>query len=243
MLTIGEAATFLGVSRTSLRRWDKLRILKAYRTPGGHRRYQLSDLNQFYSPKKLISVKNIKSKHILCYARVSSHKQKEKGDLQRQIAKLETEAHQRGDEQPILIKDVGSGLNPNRSGLKKAFKLVKAGEVSTILLTFKDRLTRFGFLYIYEFCHLFNVEIIEIDQIREKTVQESLVDDMMTLIACFSGKLYGLRSGKTRKKHTRLRYFQKFFRRLIQEESNQIVRYFLPDNAKTKFTKSVQCKL
>ena len=140
MLTIGEVAAFLGVSRTSLRRWDKLGIVKAFRTPGGHRRYQLSDLNQFYAPKKSILIENIKSKHILCYARVSGHKQKEKGDLHRQIAKLETEAHQKGDKQPYLICDVGSGLNPNRSGLKKAFKLVKAGEVSGSLETVEDTL-------------------------------------------------------------------------------------------------------
>ena len=52
MLTIGEAATFLGISRTSLRQWGKLGILKAFRTRGCHQRYQLSDLNKFYAPKK-----------------------------------------------------------------------------------------------------------------------------------------------------------------------------------------------
>ena len=38
------------------------------------------------------------------------------------------------------------------------------------------------------------------DAAGEKTVQEELVEDMMSLIACFSGKLYGMRSRKAKKK-------------------------------------------
>ena len=33
-----------------------------------------------------------------------------------------------------------------------------------------------------------------------KNVQEELVEDMMSLIACFSGRLYGMRSRKAKKK-------------------------------------------
>ena len=98
---------------------------------------------------------------------------------------------------PILLKDVGSGLNSSRPGLVKLFRLVREGKVSKIIVSYKDRLTRFGFSYIYEYCRLFGVSIIEIAQKQDKSVQERLVDDMMTLIACFSGKLYGMRPKKT----------------------------------------------
>jgi len=54
-----------------------------------------------------------KPKHILCYARVSGHKQKEKGDFNRQIQKLIIEAKIKGETHPITISDVGSGLNPH----------------------------------------------------------------------------------------------------------------------------------
>ena len=40
MLSIGDAAVFLGVSKTTLRRWDHSGSLLAYRTLGGHRRYK-----------------------------------------------------------------------------------------------------------------------------------------------------------------------------------------------------------
>ena len=183
MLNISGAAAFLGVSKTTLRRWDHLGILSAYRTPGGHRRYKLCDLDCIFG----ISAKyNLPKTQILCYARVSGHKQKQKGDLERQVENLKTESLKQGEESPIVITDVGSGLNPNRSGLNKVFHLIKAGTITKILITFQDRLTRFGFQYIRHYCDLFGVQIIEINQKTTKSVQEGLVDDMMSLMYCLT---------------------------------------------------------
>ena len=74
MLSIGDAAVFLGVSKTALRRWDHSGSLLAYRTLGGHRRYKLCDLEGVFAlSTEFVPLK----KRVLCYARVSSHKQKE----------------------------------------------------------------------------------------------------------------------------------------------------------------------
>ena len=44
-LTVGEAATTLGVSRSTLRNWDKAGKLKAYRHPvNGYRLYNRNEL-------------------------------------------------------------------------------------------------------------------------------------------------------------------------------------------------------
>ena len=66
-------------------------------------------------------------------------------------------------------------------------------------MTYKDRLTRFGFHYLETIClaHDSNIIVIK-DKWSEKSVQEELVEDMMSLIASFSGKLYGMRSGKNK---------------------------------------------
>ncbi len=90
MLRISEAASYLRVSKATLRRWDRLNILKPVRTPGRHRRYSLTKLRYFFAPPKDEAPKNFKEKHLLCYARVSSHKQKQKGDLMRQMNAQET---------------------------------------------------------------------------------------------------------------------------------------------------------
>lgn len=43
-LAIGEAAALLGLSPTTLRRYDESGRLKAHRSPGGQRRYRRSDV-------------------------------------------------------------------------------------------------------------------------------------------------------------------------------------------------------
>jgi len=229
MLSIGQAARFLGVSRVSLRRWDRAGILKAYRTPGKHRRYSLEVLRHFYKKGAIHPESSPINRHILCYARVSGHKQKEKGDLNRQIEKLYQVAVQAGDSEPIMIKDVGSGLNSSRSGLKQVFRYVRNGIITKIIISYKDRLTRFGFNYIEEYCHLFGVPIIEVAQTHQKSVQQSLVDDMMTLIACFSGKLYGMRSKKARAYKSKIKSAKKYHDHLIQAEKWRILIPFLPN--------------
>ena len=47
LLTIGEAAVYLGVSAASLRKWSDQGLIRVYRTPGGQRRYATADLDEF----------------------------------------------------------------------------------------------------------------------------------------------------------------------------------------------------
>ena len=79
LLSIKQAANQLGVSVSTLRRWDETGVLVAQRTPKGHRRYDLSKINP--------SNKVEQQRKTIAYARVSSHDQK--SDLQRQIEILE----------------------------------------------------------------------------------------------------------------------------------------------------------
>jgi excisionase family DNA binding protein len=46
-LSVGRAAHYLGVSEPTLRKWTDAGQLPAFRTPGGHRRYQLRELDRF----------------------------------------------------------------------------------------------------------------------------------------------------------------------------------------------------
>ncbi|MHA1475744.1 MAG: IS607 family transposase [Promethearchaeota archaeon] len=142
----------------------------------------------------------INNRHTILYSRVSSHKQKKKGDLERQQQYLQQFCEKEQITNYIHITDTASGLNTKRSGLKKLFKLIKSGKITRIIITFKDRLTRFGFKYIVQYCSIFNVSVIILKNSLEKSVQQELVDDMMSLIAYFSGKLYGLRSRQSRVK-------------------------------------------
>ena len=46
-LTLGEAARYLGVAPSSLRKWADSGRLGTFRTPGGHRRFRKGDLDEF----------------------------------------------------------------------------------------------------------------------------------------------------------------------------------------------------
>ena len=64
-------------------------------------------------------------------------------------------------------------------------------EVNRVFITYKDRLTRFGYHYIETICKQHHVKIVVVNQ-KEKSVsiEEELTNDLMSLIASFSGKLY-----------------------------------------------------
>jgi excisionase family DNA binding protein len=46
-LTLGQAARFLGVAQSTLRKWSDVGRVPAFYTPGGHRRYRRGDLDAF----------------------------------------------------------------------------------------------------------------------------------------------------------------------------------------------------
>ena len=69
------------------------------------------------------------------------------------------------------------------------------GKVNNIYVTYKDRLTRFGYHYLETICGHYGVRIIVVkDMEQRKSIEQELAEDLMNLIASFSGKLYGLRS-------------------------------------------------
>ena len=58
--------------------------------------------------------------------------------------------------------------------------MARRGEVTDLAITYRDRLTRFGFGYLQEFFSGYGVRIHVVDgQEDRKSVQEELVDDLM----------------------------------------------------------------
>ena len=136
-LSIGKASNMMGVSISTLRRWDEQKTFTCHcKTRGGHRRYSISKIKEY-----LGEFINSTKRKIIAYARVSSSDQKE--DLKRQILRLEKYCHSSFKTFEV-IDDLGSGMNYKKKGLKKLLKLILSGQVSKIILTHKDRLLRFG---------------------------------------------------------------------------------------------------
>lgn len=191
-ISIGRAAKELGVSIPTLRRWEAEGKIQSERTPHGHRRYDLAQLRGLkpYEPSKT-------NRPTLCYARVSSHDQKE--DLLRQVALLETFCAANGWTYEIL-QDLGSGLNYNKKGLQQLIKRICDGSIGRLVLTNKDRLLRFGSELVFSLCEIFNVEVVIINQGEQPlSFEEELTQDILEIITVFSARLYGSRSHKNRK--------------------------------------------
>ena len=191
LVGIGEAASALGVSITTLRRWEASGKLKAEHTAGGHRRYDLAKLKP-----ELIHAASADNRRTVAYARVSSHDQKE--DLERQKHILELYCARQGWTFEI-ISDLGSGLNCKKPGLKKLLEAIWSGTISSLTLTHADRLLRFGKELVFYWCKQFNVSVKILDDPEGEAFETELVKDVITLMAVFSARLYGKRSWKNRR--------------------------------------------
>lgn len=188
----GEVAKILGLSTKTIMTYDKDGRLKFQRTSTGRRVITRNDLLNYLEKHNLLT-KDIGNRRDVIYARVSSQKQKKTGDLDRQA--LFIVENVKDLKNPIILKEVGSGLNDKRKQIQVLIKMIMNDEVNKVYVTYKDRLTRFGFNYLNTICNTKGVEIVVVKDIsKEKSVQEELAEDIMSLLASFSGKLYGLRS-------------------------------------------------
>lgn len=190
LYSIGEAAKYLGVSVSTLRRWEIDGKLVPERTQGQQRRYPISLL-----ASNLTKVSS-QNRLTLAYARVSSYDQK--SDLERQKQLLEMYCASKGWSFEI-VSDLGSGMNYNKKGLKRLINSILMGEIGRLVITHKDRLLRFGAELIFSICEMKNVEVIIVNQGDEPTFEEELAKDVLEIITVFSARLYGSRSNKNKK--------------------------------------------
>ena len=191
MVSIHEAAEFLGVAPQTLRRWEREgKLIPDERTPGGRRRYDLARLrpNQFHAPEAALRT--------IAYARVSSHDQQD--DLERQKQVLERYCARQGWTFEV-IADRGSGMNTHKKGLKKLLDAVIDGQVGRLVITHKDRLRRFGAELVLAICEAQGVEVVILNQGEDTTFEEDLAKDVLEIITVFSARLYGSRSRKNPK--------------------------------------------
>ena len=202
MYSIGITASLLGVCVKTLRRWDKSKKIACYRTIGGHRRFSIKEINRILNRKERDDRSGQKEleKNCAIYCRVSSHKQSKRGDLDRQNELLKNYAKLNDFNLIRIYTDVGSGLNTNRKGLWRLIQDSKKNRFSAILISYKDRLTRFGYKYLEKYLSEFKVKIICVNKLDDKTPESELVEDLVAIVHSFSGKLYRMRRTEKEKK-------------------------------------------
>jgi len=198
-----EACKRLGVSFITLKRWIYSGKIRAVKTPTGRWMIPESEVERIIGGKG-----EVKEVRAVIYARVSSSDQK--SDLERQIEYLTQYCTAKGYKIIDIISDVASGLKSERKGLKKLFNYVVNRQVDIVVITYKDRLTRFGLEYLEYFFGQYGVRIDVVYSEEPKDAYQELVEDLLAIVTSFAGKLYGMRSRKKKR-------LVQGFRKLLEE--------------------------
>ena len=187
-VTAKEAKNILKINATTLKSWKDKGIL-SYK--------KLSDKKILYDIDSVLNNSNMVDNRLnVIYARVSNTKQH--NDLLNQIELVKSYCITNGIKISKVYQDIASGMNENRKDFNILINDVISGKIKNIYISFKDRLTRFGFDYFKNLFQKYNVNIIILDELEEsnKTFQDELTEDLISIIHHFSMKLYSNRRKK-----------------------------------------------
>jgi excisionase family DNA binding protein len=186
LLRLSVAAHELGLHPITVRRWIKAGRIQVIPV-GREVRIPRTEVERL--------VGKVDGRLLVLYGRVSGHGQKD--DLEIQLARLQAWAEtERKGAETLVLSDIGSGLKASRRQLQRLLKLVCEDKVGEVAITYEDRLTRFGQEYLETLFACFGVTLTVLDPGENKTPEQELTDDLLALIASFSGRLYGMRSHK-----------------------------------------------
>ena len=187
-MTAKEVLRVLQITRPTLTKYVKEEKIKV--TVKGNGRYDY-DTDSVY---KMLN-KDIERKTYL-YARVSTPKQRK--DLENQIALLKNYCFQNGYIINGIYQDIASGISfKNHEQFFAMLDDVLAGKVNRVIITYKDRLSRVGFeLFTYLF-RKYGCEITVISEVgSEKLDSQEIFEEIISLLHCYSMKLYSSRKVK-----------------------------------------------
>ena len=187
-VTAKEAKNILKINATTLKSWKDKGIL-SYK--------KLSDKKILYDIDSVLNNSDMVDNRLnVIYARVSNTKQH--NDLLNQIELVKSYCITNGIKISKVYQDIASGMNENRKDFNILINDVISGKIKNIYISFKDRLTRFGFDYFKNLFQKYNVNIVILDELEEsnKTFQDELTEDLISIIHNFSMKLYSNRREK-----------------------------------------------
>lgn len=189
LLSPREACKRLGISFITLKRWIYSGRIRAVKTPTGRWMIPESEIERIVGGKA-----EAKEVNAVIYARVSSSDQK--SNLERQIEYLTQYCTAKGYRVVDVLSDIASGLNTSRRGLLKLFDYVVNKKVDVVVVTYKDRLTRFGFEYLEYFFKQYGIRIDAVYGDEPRDAYQELAEDLIAIVTSSASKLYGMRSYK-----------------------------------------------
>jgi putative resolvase len=186
LLRLSVAAHELGLHPITVRRWIKAGRIQVILV-GREVRIPRTEVERL--------VGKVDGRLLVLYGRVSGHGQKDDLDIQIQRLQAWATTERKGVE-TLVLSDIGSGLKASRRQSQRLLKLVCGDKVGEVASTYEDRLTRCGQEYLETLFACFGVTLTVLEPGESKTPEQELTDDLLALIASFSGRLSGMRSHK-----------------------------------------------
>lgn len=182
-----EVLNELKISRPTLKAWKDSGKIKFKKLSSKMYLYDIDSVYESDSKSKKLNI---------CYCRVSSSKQKD--DLNRQVSLVKEYALKNGNKIDEVFSDIGSGMSSDRNEFNKMLNLIFEKNVNRLYISFKDRLSRFGFNYFENIFSKFGVKIIVLDDdnFRDKGMENELTQDLISIIHFYSMKIYSNRRKK-----------------------------------------------
>ena len=188
---MSKAAKRLGIHPMTLRQWA-LDGKIPFTWVGRERRFSSVDVENM---KRGGDSSTARSRLELLYVRVSGSSGQE-SSLEAQEAELRATST---GEIVKVVKDRGSGLKENRPGLNRVLAMVSDGSVTVVRVTHEDRLARFGVGWLKR---LFSVYGVTVEVLHPKKLgsRDELLEDFVSVVTSFAGRLYGMRSAENRRR-------------------------------------------
>ncbi|MGB9763630.1 MAG: IS607 family transposase [Minisyncoccia bacterium] len=187
-----EVLELLQITRPTLTKYVKEGLIKVNILPNGRYDYDKESVYKLFN-------RGVKRKTYI-YARVSTPKQK--ADLENQIQILKQFCFSNGYCISKVFSDIASGINfEKRKDFFQMLDDVISGKVERVVITYKDRLSRVGFELFYHLFRKYNCEIVVMSEIgSEKLDSEEIFEEIISLLHCYSMKMYSKRKAQKIKK-------------------------------------------
>ena len=179
-----------GMSTQTIRNWALKGHIKHLKWggEGGKYVYLESDVNKYIGNTD----KPKDERKTILYARVSSVKQKE--DLERQRDDL----LRYYPDHDKVVTDIGSGVNFQRKGLQTILDLIYEGMVKRVVVMHKDRLARIGGELLDGIFKKFGVQLVV--HCKSQNDEDGKDSDLMSIITLFVASHNGKRAAKNKRR-------------------------------------------
>lgn len=192
MWKVGEFGKLIGISSSTLRRWEEEGKLIADRTLGNQRLY---NENHLRVAMRLKTGKTPNRAIVYCPCILKQPKRRSAS----QVKAMEQFCLAQGVAITDSIQEVGGGLNFKRPKFLQIIQWAIQGEVKVLYVAHKDRLCRFGFELVEQILQWSGGKIV-VANAETLSPHEELTQDLLSIVHCFSSRLYGLRKYKSKVK-------------------------------------------